>query len=102
MVKRVVVALGILIFVLPALLGHLLAAQESQETEETTTASGVVRTAEGVPVAGAALRLIETSTGRAWVSWTSENGTFSLPGLPPGHYSIEVAQLGFEPATKEF
>ena len=56
----------------------------------------------GVPVPGAALRLLETTSGRAWISWTDENGRFSLPGLPPGHYRIEITQLGFEPSVKEF
>ena len=66
------------------------------------SATGVVRTSEGVGVPGATLRLVETGTGRAWVSWTDENGHFDLPALPQGHYRIEVSQLGFDDATQEF
>lgn len=62
----------------------------------------MVRTSNGVPVPGASLRLVETETGRAWVSWTDENGHFDLPGLPAGHYRIEVSQIGFDNATREF
>jgi len=62
----------------------------------------VVRTSSGVAIPGANLRLVETTTGRAWISWTDENGRFDLPGLPRGHYRIEVSQLGFENATQEF
>jgi len=61
-----------------------------------------VRTSSGVAVPGANLRLVETSSGRAWISWTDENGHFDLPGLPAGHYRIEVSQLGFDSAKQEF
>ncbi|HZP32940.1 MAG TPA: carboxypeptidase-like regulatory domain-containing protein [Candidatus Acidoferrales bacterium] len=64
--------------------------------------SGTVGTSNAVPIPGATLRLVETSSGRAWVSWTDENGHFDLPGLPFGHYKIEVTQLGFDTATQQF
>ena len=67
----------------------------------TTTVSGVLRTTDGAAVPGATLRLTDVSSGRAWVSWTDESGHFSLPGMSPGHYRLEVAQLGFDPITKE-
>ncbi len=78
------------------------AAPASPQTPPTGTATGVVRTSEGVGVPGATLRLVETATGRAWVTWTDENGHFDLPALPQGHYRIEVSQLGFDNATQEF
>ena len=77
-------------------------APASPQTPPTGTATGVVRTSEGVGVPGATLRLVETATGRAWVTWTDENGHFDLPALPQGHYRIEVSQLGFDNATQEF
>lgn len=71
---------------------------------ETTKpiATGVVRTASGVPVPGAAVRLIHAETGHAWLSWTDDEGKFALPGLPAGKYRIDVQQLGFESATLEY
>ncbi len=63
-------------------------------------AAGTVRTAQGLPVPGATVRLVELSSGRAWLSWTDENGKFELP-LPAGRYRVEAEQLGFEPASKE-
>jgi len=63
--------------------------------------AGIVRTPEGTPVPGATLRIIQTPTGKAWVSWTDENGKFELPGLPSGHFRIAISQLGFAPAMKE-
>jgi trimeric autotransporter adhesin len=74
----------------------------SAEAVPTAAATGIARTPNGVPIPGATLRLVETSSGRAWVSWTDENGRFDLPGLPLGHYRIEISQLGFEDATQEF
>ena len=67
----------------------------------TTTVSGALHTTDGAAVPGATLRLTDVSSGRAWVSWTDESGHFSLPGMSPGHYRMEVAQLGFDPITKE-
>lgn len=63
--------------------------------------SGVVHTQEQIPVPGATLRVSNTDTGQAWVSWTDESGKFELPSLPAGHYHVEVSQLGFGPASQD-
>jgi hypothetical protein len=63
--------------------------------------TGVVRTAGGVPIPGAALRLVQSASGQTWLSWTDQNGRFTMPGLPPGRYRIEVTQLGFQPLLRE-
>jgi hypothetical protein len=83
--------------------GISLAARQTPDTNASAELSlaGVVRTAEGTPIPGCTLRVILTSTGKAWVSWTDENGKFDLPGLPGGHFRVEVSQLGFAPTTKE-
>jgi hypothetical protein len=78
----------------------------AQQTPDINVSSelrlaGMVRTAAGTPIPGCTLRVIQTSTGKAWVSWTDENGKFDLPGLPGGHFRVEVSQLGFAPATRE-
>src|SRR5579863_598606 len=77
------------------------AAQQSTATAATIEAKGQARTASGVPVPGATILLTNTASGREWVSWTDENGQFDLPGLPEGHYRIQVSQLGFDDATSE-
>ena len=103
--------IGFLILLLFVLGPSRLSAQEQPpappasaqaKTAPSARATGVVRTSSGVAVPGADLRLVETANGRAWVSWTDENGRFDLPGLPAGHYRIEVSQLGFDNATQEF
>ncbi len=80
-----------------------LAAQETSETRPAADIplTGVVRTSDGSAVPGATMRAIETSSGKAWVSWTDENGKFTFPALPAGHYRLEISQLGFAPATRE-
>ncbi|MBZ5697398.1 MAG: carboxypeptidase regulatory-like domain-containing protein [Acidobacteriia bacterium] len=90
-------------FALIAVFGISLAAQEIPDANASSERrlTGTVRTAEGIPVPGATLRAIQTSSGKAWVSWTDENGKFEFPALPSGHYRIELSQLGFAPTTRE-
>jgi trimeric autotransporter adhesin len=95
--ERICIGLTILLLLLSS--GTRLTAQESTQT---SSLSGIVRTADGVAIPGATLRVTQTSSGRAWVTWTDENGRFTLPGLALGHYRAEAAELGFDPATKEF
>ena len=58
-------------------------------------ASGLIKTTDGSPIPGATLKLTNTDTRQVWVSWTDQSGKFEFPSLPPGHYTIEAAQLGF-------
>src|SRR5262245_9394757 len=73
----------------------------AQEGGATYTLAGTARTSAKVPVPGATLRVTQTSTGQAWVSWTDENGNYKFPALPQGHYRVEFSQLGFVDATRE-
>jgi hypothetical protein len=91
---------SLILFLLSPLI--LSAQDQTPQAAPPGRATGIVRTAGGVPIPGANLRLLETTTGRAWVSWTDENGHFDLPGLPHGHYRMEASQLGFESAVQEF
>jgi len=86
------------------LFGPPLAAQDNSDANVAATflLSGTVHTTGGVSVPGATLRVIQTGTGQAWISWTDEAGKFEFPALPGGHYRLEISQLGFAPATKEF
>jgi hypothetical protein len=87
------------------LFGGLLAAQDNSAVTSAPTdlqLAGVVRTARGAGVPGSTLRLVQGSTEKAWVTWTDESGKFEFPSLPPGHFRLEISQLGFVPATNEF
>ena len=105
MLKKFTNRLALASFALFLLPGFALNAQQepaAAQTAPATRATGMVRTPSGVPIPGANLRLVETGSGRAWVSWTDESGHFDLPGLPLGHYRIEASQLGFDSTAQEF
>ena len=86
-----------------AVSGIPLAAQEIRPADAPADSqlAGALRTADGTAIPGATLRVIQTSTGKAWVTWTDEDGKFEFPALPAGHFRVEVSQLGFAPATNE-
>src|SRR5579863_7103881 len=62
---------------------------------------GAVHTTNGVGVPGSTVRITETSSGKAWVTWTEEDGKFKFPALPAGHFHAEISELGFAPTTQE-
>ena len=105
MLKQTTKRLALASFALFLLAALAVGAQDQPQAPQaapSARATGIVRTSGGVPIPGANLRLVETTTGRAWVSWTDENGRFDLPGLPLGHYQMEASQLGFESTTQQF
>jgi hypothetical protein len=65
----------------------------------STTVAGIVRTAQGIPVPGAIVRVVHLASGRSWAGLTDEDGGFSYRALPAGHHRVQVKQLGF--ATSE-
>jgi trimeric autotransporter adhesin len=89
--------------VLPAVSVVPLAAQNNSDANAPADSqlAGTVHTPDGTAVPGSTLRVIQTSTGKAWVTWTDENGKFEFPALPEGHFRVEISQLGFAPSTKE-
>ena len=92
-----------------AAFGVPLAAQDNNPIPQSPDAdvpadsqlAGSVRTPDGTAVPGATLRVVETSTGKAWLTWTDEDGKFELPALPAGHFRIEISQLGFASSNSE-
>jgi hypothetical protein len=84
---------------------HHMAQQLPPPTAESVAAkiklSGVVRSAQGVPIPGATVDLVQTQTGQHLVTWTDETGKFELPGMPIGHYRYTVDQLGFDKVSTE-
>ncbi len=67
----------------------------------TVSAEGVVHTADGSPIPGATIRLVNSDTQKAWVTWTDVFGKFNFPAVPPGHYTTTATQLGFQHASRE-
>ena len=83
--------------------GVPLAAQDNPDANAPADSQllGTVLSPDDTSVPGATLRVIQTSTGKAWVTWTDENGKFEFPALPAGHFRVEISQIGFAPASKE-
>ena len=100
--RRVAVLLAGLLALFAAL-GVPLAAQDNPDANAPADSqlAGTVHTPDGTAVPGSTLRVIHTSTGKAWITWTDDEGKFEFPALPAGHYRVEISQLGFAPATKE-
>jgi hypothetical protein len=86
-----------------AAFGVPLAAQDNPDANAPADSqlAGAVHAPDGTAVPGATVRVVQTSSGMAWVTWTDENGKFEFPALPAGHFRVEISQLGFAPATKE-
>ena len=99
--RRAVVLAGLV--VLFTAIGVPLAAQDDPNSNAPADSQlvGAVRTPDGMTVPGATVRIIQTSTGKAWLTWTDENGKFEFPALPAGRFRMEISQLGFAPATQE-
>jgi hypothetical protein len=96
--KRFVLLLALIVS-----FGARLAAQESSDPSAPAGPPlvGTVHALDGTAIPGSTVRAIQTSTGKAWVSWTDDSGKFQFPELPAGHYRVEISQLGFTPTTQE-
>lgn len=65
------------------------------------TISGHVLGPGEVSVPGATVRIIELQTGQRKQTWTDEDGNYTLTGLSPGTYKMEVSLIGFQPYIRQ-
>ena len=77
------------------------AASQDTSPPADSQLAGTIRATDGTAVPGATVRVIQASTGKAWLTWSDDDGSFELPALPAGHYRVEASQLGFASATQE-
>lgn len=77
------------------------ASDQQMAAEARIRVHGIVRTAKGLPVPGATVRVVHLPSGQAWMSATDENGKFSIHGLPPGRYRVEARHLGLGVSSQE-
>src|SRR5437870_3500864 len=78
-----------------------------QASGQTTTATigasigtggaitGHVRGPGGVAVPGATVELLEAQTGERKQTWSDESGNYTLTGVNPGTYELQVSLVGF-------
>lgn len=68
----------------------------------TAAIQGSVVDSGGSPIAGASVRVINTSNGRRWEITTPSSGRYALDGVAiGGPYRIEVRALGFVPEVRD-
>lgn len=67
----------------------------------TGTIQGTITDPSGAVVAGAEVVATQPATGRKVSQSTTHSGTYVLPALPPGVYSISVTAPGFRPVTQQ-
>jgi len=65
------------------------------QSNTTSALAGVVKGPNGVPLAGAIIRVSSPSLiGGERTTVTAENGAYRMPGLPPGRYKVVVEAKG--------
>jgi len=65
------------------------------------TLSGRVVSADGAAVPNAAITIINVNTNASQKSVAGSDGTFSVSGLPPGTYRVEVEMAGFKRTSQQ-
>ena len=67
----------------------------------TGSLTGLVRGPGGIAIPGATVTITETTTGERKQTWTDEAGKFSLAGVKPGAYKLEVSLVGFQSDVRD-
>src|SRR5262249_27164599 len=87
---------GIISLVVLLLFGPALLAQTP-----TGSIEGTVTDATGAVIPGATVTITEKATGRVINLTTNGSGYFDARALPPGQYTVKIAQQGFSPEVIE-
>lgn len=69
---------------------------------DTARLQGTVTDAQGGAIAGAAVTVTNTGTGRAVSVTSTASGFYTISALPPGKYHLEIKNQGFNTATADF
>jgi hypothetical protein len=85
----------LVVIALVALTGNLAQAQGVA----TSTLSGVVVDSSGGVMPGADVQVKNAATGETYTAVSLANGTFSVPAIQPGTYTITIALMGFKTAV---
>jgi len=77
----------------------LVAVQVAWGQEVTATIVGTVTDPSGAPIPGADVVATDTDRGTVWPAKTDQGGTYNIPRLPIGNYTVKVTASGFQTAT---
>jgi hypothetical protein len=78
-----------------AFLAYVCASPIWGQAVSTARINGTVQDASGSAVPGAVVRATQTGTGAIRTATSGTDGSFTLPSLPVGPYSLEVTKEGF-------
>lgn len=67
--------------------------------QTTSTIEGTIADQQGLPVAGAAIHVVNSGMGIDRTAKSESDGTFRVSGLPAGTYTLTVSKTGFAPTT---
>jgi TonB family protein len=67
-------------------------------SNRTASMSGTVRDPSGAVIPGAVVTVLNVETHHRITVTTRGDGTWELPGLPPGRYQVEITKPGFTPS----
>ena len=81
------------------LLAGITPAAYAQGGGTTTSLTGTVVDTSGAVIPGADVKVKNAGTGAEFTAVSSEHGTFSIPALPPGTYTVTVSLMGFKTAV---
>ena len=82
-----------------ALILSLFAAGLYGQVSATAALSGTVTDSSGSVIQGASIHIVHTETGAAFDATTGANGTFNVPSLSTGTYSVTANATGFKQST---
>ncbi len=77
----------------------LAAVAASGQVSSTTSLSGSITDPNGAVVAGATILVRNDATGAEFRGETAGNGTYTVPALSAGTYTVRVSAAGFKQAT---
>ncbi len=82
-----------------ALIAALIAPYEARGQDTLGSLRGVILDASG-PLAGASVTAVDKTSGFVYSATTGEDGGYSLQGLKPGVYEIEVSSGAYAPQSR--
>src|SRR5216683_239612 len=96
MTGRRSVAVCCVLFLLMVLAGAI---QSAWSQEVTAAVVGTITDPSAAPIKGADVTVTDTERGTVWATKTNDSGSYTLPRLPVGNYSVKVSAPGFDTAV---
>src|SRR5262249_32234856 len=63
--------------------------------------AGIVTDSTKAPVPGATITVTNKTTGAVRTAVSGTDGTYQIPDLPPGRYTVDIGLQGFQKVTNE-